>query len=146
MTVEKSIREQICERIMALLQPVAVAGKATLLRSPTLAIPEEDCPALLVYPVKGTVNVKNVAERTLSVRVTVLARGSDTETAELQADGLMVLVHRALMSKDWGGLCQKVVDEDWELDTEDADPAVVAIPMNFRFEFRTAVDDLTVKR
>jgi hypothetical protein len=143
----KSIREQICERVMDLLQPVAVASKASLIRSPTLAVPEEDCPALLVYPVKGSVAVKNVAERTLSVRVTVLARGSDTITAELQADALMVLAHRALMSKEnWGGLCQKVVDEDWELDTEDADPEVVAIPMNFLFEFRTAVDDLTVKR
>ena len=142
-----SIREQILQNLIHTLTPVATDMGATLFRSPVVALVRDQTPAIVVFPEEETTDAQNtLSKRRLTVRVVALARAATGNDAEIVADQLMVAVHAALMGNfNLGGLCQKITELGTEWDVEDADARAVAIPAKYAIDYRTGVNDLTLK-
>jgi hypothetical protein len=97
----QSICEQVIQAVMTTLTPVAVAAKATLIRSPIDPLSREQTPALLVFIDGETIleSTNNVVKRTLNVTLVAVARratGAGVTTARNEADALLVAAHAAL--------------------------------------------------
>jgi len=138
-----SLRELLLRAFVAVLGPVAAAEGAILLRSPTLALPREQSPALLLFPENDAITERanDRVTRELTVRLTALARGDDGAAA---ADQLLVVAHRALFADvKLGGLVLGLKELDTEWDLEDADATACAIPARYRITYRTLQADLS---
>lgn len=146
-TFPNSIREQLLQAVITTLAPIATAMGATLFRSPVNAILRENTPAIVVFPEEEKVASQNtVTTRTLTIRVVALAREVGANEGEIVADQLITACHAALMAdNNLGGLCLKIRELGTEWDTEDADARAVAIPARYTIEYRTHVNDLTLK-
>ena len=142
-----SIREQLLQAVVATLTPVAKEMRATLFRSPAVAIQRGQTPALVVVPEEESISIQNnIAIRTLTIRVVALAREVDGNVGEIVADRLIVAAHSALMANNnLGGRCLKLRELGTEWDMEDADATAVAIPARYTIEYRTPLNDLTMK-
>jgi hypothetical protein len=96
----QSICEQVIQAVMTTLTPVAVAAKATLMRSPTDPLSREQTPALLVFIDGETIleSTNSVVKRTLNMTLVAVARatGAGVTTARNEADALLVAAHAAL--------------------------------------------------
>ncbi|MGH8586137.1 MAG: hypothetical protein ACREWE_08155 [Gammaproteobacteria bacterium] len=140
-----SIRERILQRIVGVLTPVATSFGATLHRSPSVGIPREQSPALLVFPESESIaeRANDRVTRQLVIRVVALARGDDAEAA---ADEILVAAHGALLADaNLGGLCLGIRELDCEWEMEDADMTAAAIPARYEIGYRTRFDDLSVQ-
>lgn len=134
---ERIIREVVA-RIAAAVAPVAVV------RQPTLAIPRERTPCVVV-----TIESDNPAtrsndrmERSLVIRVTALAR--DPIDGFAVADDLVCRAHAALMrDRSLGGMSLGIAEMDADWQAEDADMDAVAIPAIYRITYRTFISDIT---
>lgn len=143
-----SIREQLLQRMTGILAPVAALQGARLLRSPVVAIPREEAPALLLFPESDTISLRSNdrVERQLVVRLVALAREVAGEAPEVLADRLMVAAHAALFADaNLGGLCLGLQELEAEWDTEDADAGLCAIPARYQITYRTLVHDLSLQ-
>ena len=142
-----SIREQLLQAVITTLSPIATTMGAILFRSPVIAILRNQTPAIVVFPEEETSTVENtLTKRTLIIRVVALAREVGANDGEIVADQLITASHAALMaSKNLGGLCLKIRELGTEWDIEDADARAVAIPAKYAIEYRTHINDLTVK-
>jgi hypothetical protein len=142
-----SIREQLLQAVVTTLMPIAREMRATLLRSPVVPTLRDQTPAVLVFPEEERVDAQNsIAIRHLTVRIVALAREVDRNVGEVVADQLTVAVHAALMANNnLGGRCLKIRELGSEWDMEDADATAVAIPARYQIEYRTRLNDLTVK-
>jgi hypothetical protein len=142
-----SIREKIMQALITTLSPVAKDMGAKIFRSPVFAILREQTPAIVVFPVEEVTGAQNTQTlRKLTVRVVALAREVDGTNAEIVADQLIVAVNAALMANNnMGGLCTKIREIGTEWDIEDADARAAAIPVKYEFEYRTHINDLTLK-
>lgn len=142
-----SIREQLLQAVLKTLTPIAKEMKATLFRSPTVAVERDQTPAIIVFPDEEQPEHQNsIVVRRLTIRIVALAREVDGNVAEVVADQLIVAAHRALMANsNLDGLCIKVREVGTEWDMEDADGAAVAIPARYEIEYRTHLNDLTQK-
>lgn len=140
----QSRREQIVREILARLA-VAVSPIAVL-RQPTLAIPREHTPTMVVT-VESDVPVKRAndrMERELVVRLVALAR--DPVDGFAVADDLVCRAHTALMNDPTlGELSLGIAEMEADWQAEDADIEAVAIPATYRITYRTLVTDLTSK-
>ena len=136
---EQIVRE-VLARIASAVSPIAV------LRQPTVAIPRERTPAVIL-----TVESDNPAkrandrmERELVVRLTALAR--DAVDGFAVADDLVCRAHAALMNDPTlGELSLGIAEMEADWQAEDADIEAVAIPATYRITYRTFVTDLTSK-
>lgn len=140
-----SIRERILQALVHTLAPVAVGQGATLVRSPTTALPRERSPALLVIPESDTIHDRpnDRVERHLIVRLVALVRDATGEAQENRADRLLVAAHAALFANaNLGGLALGLQELDCEWDVEDADAGAAALPARYQITYRTRVDDL----
>jgi len=138
-----SLREQLLQALMAALTPVAAAEGASLVRSPTLALPREQSPALLLFPESDAITERanDRVTRELTVRLTALARGDEGATV---ADRLLVAAHRVLFADvNFSGLALGLKELDTEWDLEDADATACAIPARYRITYRTLQSDLS---
>lgn len=134
---EQIVRE-VLARIAAAVSPIAV------LRQPTVAIPRERTPAVIL-----TVESDNPAkrandrmERELVVRLIALAR--DPVDGFAVADDLVCRAHAALMNDPTlGGLSLGIAEMEVDWQAEDADLDAVAIPATYRITYRTLVSDIT---
>jgi hypothetical protein len=138
-----SIREQLLRALVARLEPVAADQGARVLRSPTLAIPREQCPALLLFPESDVITERanDRVSRELTVRLTALARGDE---GEVFSDRLLVAAHQALFADvTFGGMALGLKELDTEWDLEDADATACAVPARYRITYRTLVSDLS---
>lgn len=142
-----SIREQLLQALILKLVPLAKDMGARIFRSPVVAVLREQTPAILVFPVEETTAAQNTqALRKLTVRIVALAREVDGNNGEIVADQLIVAIHAALMaSNNLGGLCIKIREIGTEWDIEDADARAVAIPAKYEIDYRTHINDLTLK-
>lgn len=142
-----SIREKILQAVIAVLAPVAKTMDATLFRSPVIVILRDQTPAIVVFPEEDKSDADNtVAKRILTIRVVALAREVGANDGEVVADQLITACHAALMAGgNLGGLCLKIRELGTEWDIEDADARAVAIPAKYAIEYRTKVNDLTLK-
>jgi hypothetical protein len=140
-----SLREQLLHALVVRLAPVAATRGANLLRSPTLAVPREQSPALLLFPESDAITERanDRVTRELTIRLTALARGDD---AAAVADALLVTAHAALFTDvNFGGLALGLRELDTEWDLEDADAEACAIPARYRITYRTLVSDLSIQ-
>lgn len=134
----EAIVREIVTRIAAAVSPIAV------LRQPTLAIPREHTPAVVVT-VESDAPVKRAndrMERELVARITALAR--DSVDGHAVADDLIGRAHAALFAEiTLGGLALGIaeLEADWQMD--DADVEAVAMPATYRITYRTLVSDIT---
>jgi hypothetical protein len=138
-----SLREQLLQALVARLAPVASAQGAGVLRSPTLAVPREQSPVLLLFPESEAITdrANDRVTRDLTVRLMALARGDDAATV---ADALLVAAHRALFAEaNFGGLALGLKELDTEWDLEEADATACAIPARYRITYRTLANDLS---
>lgn len=134
---EQIVRE-VLARIASAVSPIAV------LRQPTVAIPRERTPAVIL-----TVESDNPAkrandrmERELVVRLTALAR--DAVDGFAVADDLVCRAHGALMNDPTlGSLSLGIAEMEADWQAEDADLDAVAIPATYRITYRTLVSDIT---
>jgi hypothetical protein len=142
-----SIREKIMQALITTLSPVAKDMGAKIFRSPVFAILREQTPAIVVFPVEEVTGAQNTQTlRKLTVRIVALAREVDGNNGEVVADQLIVAIHAALMaSNNLDGLCIKIREAGTEWDIEDADARAVAIPARYEIEYRTHINDLTLK-
>ena len=141
-----SVREQILQKIISLVTPVAAQHGAEVYRSPTVALAKDQVPAIVVFPEKEepTDFKNNAVSRTLIVRIVALARGDDSTQAEVEVDKMMVGVYLALRQElNLGGLCQMIREDEIEYEIEEADPVIATLPTRYKIEFRTRLDDPT---
>ncbi len=149
-----SVRERLLQALVARLAPVAQTLGATVHRSPTTALPPEQCPALLVFAESdGIVERSNDrTTRELTVRIVALSSAPFASTpldetsnpAETEADRLLVAAHAALFTDvNFAGLALglKELDVQWELD--EAEVSVCALPARYCISYRTLLHDLT---
>lgn len=136
-----SVRERILREIVARVT-AAVAPMPVLRQSP-LPVPRESSPSLLLF-VEGdaiTGHANHLADRTLTVRLVVVARGSNAFDV---VDTAMVSAHAALLAdSNLGGLAIAVREIDCEWDVDDADAGAVALPARYDIRYRTHAADLT---
>lgn len=143
-----SIREQILQRMLTILEPIATANSATLHRSPTVALTREQCPALVLFPEAETVVQKanDRLVRELTVKIVALARAVPPQAPETLADQLMTQAHRALFAdRNLGGLILSLQEESCDWDVEDADAIAAAIPVTYRLTYRTHQHDIALQ-
>lgn len=134
----EAIVREIVTRIAAAVSPIAV------LRQPTLAIPRERTPAVVIT-VESDAPVKRAndrMERELVVRITALAR--DPVDGHAVADELIGRAHAALFAEiTLGGLALGIIEAETDWQAEDADMDAVAMPATYRITYRTLVSDIT---
>ena len=143
-----SIREQILLAALEALRPAAESLRATLHRSPSVAVTREQCPALVVFPESEAITERanDRVTRELTVRVVALARAVLPDTPETQADALLTAAHAALMANgNLGGLALGIREQETEWEVEDADAVAVAIPARYRITYRTFAADLSIQ-
>ena len=140
-----SVREQILQKIVSMITPVAEQFGAGVHRSPTVALQKDQVPAIVVFPEKEEKpEFKNNVSRTLIVRVVALARGDESTQAEVFVDRMMVGVYLALRKElNLGGLCQSIKEDEIEYEIEEADPVIATLPTRYAINFRTRLDDPT---
>ncbi|SFM13091.1 hypothetical protein [Nitrosomonas communis] len=143
----QSIREQIIQKIVAKLTPVATLQSATIQRQPTIPTDRSRLPALLVFPEMETVlRINERSERELVLRIVALACGTVLEEPEPIADRLLAAAHSVLMTDaNLDGLAQSLEELDCEWQQDDADMALAAMPARYRITYRTLTHDLTQK-
>lgn len=136
-----SVRERILREIVARL--TTAVTPMPVHRQSSLPVTRESSPALLLF-VEGdaiTAHANQLAERTLSVRLVVVARGSDAFDV---VDAAMVAAHAALLADpNLGGLAIAIREVDCEWDIDDADAGAVALPARYDIRYRTHASDLT---
>lgn len=134
----ESIVREIVARIAAAVAPAAV------LRQPTLAIPRERTPVVIVT-VESDAPIKRAndrMERDLVVKITALVR--DPGDGFAVADDLVCRAHAALMADPTlGGRSLGIAEAEVDWQAEDADLEAVSIPAGYRIVYRTLVSDLT---
>lgn len=134
----EAIVREIVARIAAAVSPIPI------LRQPTLAIPREKTPAVVITvesdsPVK---RANDRMERELVVRITALAR--DPTDGHAVADDLICRAHVALFAEiTLDGLALGIIEAETDWQAEDADVEAVAIPAIYRIAYRTLVSDIT---
>lgn len=138
----QSRREQIVREVLARI--AAAVSPIAVLRQPTVAIPRERTPAVIL-----TVESDNPAkrandrmERELVVRLTALAR--DPLDGFAVTDDLVCQAHAAVLADPTlGGLSLGIAEMEADWQAEDADLEAVAIPATYRITYRTLVSDIT---
>ncbi len=138
----QSRREQIIREVITRCQ-VAITPTAVL-RQPTIAIPRERTPVLLVTvvsdaPVKRS---NDRMERELVLRIIGHAR--DPADGYAVADDLLCRAHLALLADPTlDGLALAIAEQESDYQAEDADVEAIAIPAIYRITYRTLVSDIT---
>ena len=142
--MSQSIREQIIREVLSRCQ----AGVLTtpVMRQPTVAIPRDQTP-LLIVSVVSDARVKRSndrMERDLVVRLIGHAR--DPTDGYAVADDLLCRAHLALfVDTTLAGMALGIEEMDADYQAEDADVDAIAIPAHYRITYRTLVADLTQK-
>lgn len=138
----QSRREQIIREVISRCQ--AAIAPTAVLRQPTIAIPREQTPVLLVAvvsdaPVKRS---NDRMERELVLRI--LAHARDPTDGFAVADDLLCRAHLALLADaTLGGLALSLSEMEADYQVEDADVEAIAIPAIYRITYRTLVSDIS---
>ena len=146
-TTSLSLREQIIQATINAVTPVAETYGAFVFRSPAIAIQKGQLPAVIVTQDKMEVTKQNQAlQRDMTVRVTAIAQRADDTTSDELVDRLSTAITKGLaQSNNLGGLCQQFHETEIEYATDEADIAIVELPVCFLASFRTRHDDPTMK-
>lgn len=142
-----SIREQIIQATINAVTPIAETFDAFVFRSPAIAIQKGQLPAIIVTQDKMEVTKQNQAlQRDMTVRITAIAQRADDTTSDELVDRLLTAITKGLaQSNNLNGLCQQFHETEIEYATDEADIAIVELPVCFLASFRTRHDDPTLK-
>lgn len=138
----QSRREQIIRNVITRCQ--AAISPTAVLRQPTIAIPREQTPVLLVAVLSDApvTRSNDRMERELILRI--LAHARDPTDGYAVADDLLCRAHLALLADTTlGGLALSLAEMEADYQTEDADVDAIAIPAIYRITYRTLVSDLS---
>lgn len=138
----QSRREQIIRNVITRCQ--AAISPTTVLRQPTIAIPREQTPVLLVAVLSDApvTRSNDRMERELVLRI--LAHARDPTDGYAVADDLLCRAHLALLADaTLGGLALSLSEMEAEYQVEDADVEAIAIPAIYRITYRTLVSDIS---
>lgn len=137
-----SRRELLIRAVMASCQ--AAVTPTAVLRQPTIAIPREQTPVLLVSVLSDApvTRSNDLMERELVVRLTSYVR--DPTDGYAVADDLLCKAHLALLADHTlGGLALSLAELEADYQSEDADVEAIAIPAIYRITYRTLVSDIS---
>ena len=137
-----SQREQIIGEVLQRCQNAV--NPFRVLRQPTLAVPRELTPVLIMAVVSDTpVRLLNeLAERELVLRL--ISHVRDPGAGFAMADMLLCQAHAALLrDASLGGLALGIVELEADYQAEDADGEAIAIPATYRITYRTLVSDIS---
>ena len=138
----QSRREQIIRNLITRCQ--AAISPTTVLRQPTIAIPREQTPVLLVAVLSDApvTRSNDRMERELVLRI--LAHARDPTDGYAVADDLLCRAHLALLADTTlGGLALSLAEMEADYQVEDADVEAIAIPAIYRITYRTLVSDIS---
>lgn len=138
----QSRREQIIRNVITCCQ--AAISPTTVLRQPTIAIPREQTPVLLVAVLSDApvTRSNDRMERELVLRLQSHAR--DPTDGYAVADDLLCKAHLALLADTTlGGLALSLSEMEADYQVEDADVEAIAIPAIYRITYRTLVSDIS---
>lgn len=138
----QSRREQIIRNVITRCQ--AAIPPTAVLRQPTIAIPREQTPVLLVAVLSDApvTRSNDRMERELVLRIQSHAR--DPTDCYAVADDLMCRAHLALLADTTlGGLALSLAEMEADYQAEDADVEAIAIPAIYRITYRTLVSDIS---
>ena len=138
----QSRREQIIRNVITRCQ--AAISPTTVLRQPTIAIPREQTPVLLVAVLSDApvTRSNDRMERDLVMRI--LAHARDPTDGYAVADDLLCRAHLALLvDSTLGGLALSLAEMETDCQVEDADVEAIAIPAIYRITYRTLVSDIS---
>lgn len=136
-----SVRERILREIVARL--TTAVAPMLVNRQPVLAVTRESSPVLLLFAEGDaiTAHANHLVDRTLTVRLVAVARGSNAFDV---VDAAIVAAHAALLADpNLGGLAIGVREWDCEWDIDEADAGAVALPARYDIRYRTHAADLT---
>lgn len=138
----QSRREQIIREVVTRCQ--AALSTTAVLRQPTIAIPREQTPVVLVAVLSDApvTRSNDRMERELVMRI--LAHARDPTDGYAVADDLMCRAHLALMADaTLGGLALSLAEMEADYQAEDADVESIAIPAIYRITYRTLISDIS---
>lgn len=138
----QSRREQIIRNVITRCQ--AAISPTAVLRQPTIAIPREQTPVLLVAVLSDApvTRSNDRMERELVLRIQSHAR--DPTDGYAVADDLLCRAHLALLADaTLGGLALSLSEMEADYQMEDADVEAIAIPAIYRITYRTLVSDIS---
>ena len=138
----QSRREQLIREVVTRCQ--AAIAPTAVLRQPTIAIPREQTPVLLVAVLSDApvTRSNDRMERELVLRI--LAHARDPTDGYAVADDLLCRAHLALLADaSLGGLAVSLSEMEAEYQVEDADVEAIAIPALYRITYRTLVSDIS---
>ncbi len=138
----QSRREQIIRNVITRCQ--AAISPTAVLRQPTIAIPREQTPVLLVavHSDAPVTRSNDRMERELVMRI--LAHARDPTDGYAVADDLLCRAHLALLADSTlGGLALSLAEMEVDYQMEDADVEAIAIPAIYRITYRTLVSDIS---
>jgi len=142
-----SLREQIIQATINIITPIAQSYGAYVFRSPAIAIQKNQLPAVIVTSDKMEVKINNqICSRDLTLRVISIAPRTDDASSDELVDRISTALTKALAQSDnLGGLCQTFAETEVEYEVDEADIAIVELPVCFKASFRTKRDDPSVK-
>jgi hypothetical protein len=138
----QSRREQIIRNVITRCQDAIYP--TAVLRQPTIAIPREQTPVLLVEVLSDApvTRSNDRMERELVLRI--LAHARDPTDGYAVADDLLCRAHLALLADTtFGGLALSLAEMEVDYQMEDADVEAIAIPATYRITYRTLVSDIS---
>ena len=138
----QSRRAQIIRNVITRCQ--AAISPTAVLRQPTIAIPREQTPVLLVAVLSDApvTRSNDRMERELVLRI--LAHARDPTDGYAVADDLLCRAHLALLADSTlGGLALSLAEMEADYQVEDADVEAIAIPAIYRITYRTLVSDIS---
>jgi hypothetical protein len=138
-----SVREQIIQATINTITPIAKSHGAFVFRSPAIAIQKNQLPAIIVTSDKMQVKINNqICIRDLILRVSAIAQRADDASSDELVDRISTAVTAALAQSDnLNGLCQTFSETEVEYEVDEADVAIVELPVCFQACFRTKRDD-----
>jgi len=138
----QSRREQIIRNVITRCQ--AAISPTAVLRQPTIAIPREQTPVLLVAVLSDAPLTRSNDRIEHELVLRILAHARDPTDGYAVADDLLCKVHLALLADTTlGGLALSLAEMEADYQTEDADVEAIAIPALYRITYRTLVSDIS---
>ena len=138
----QSRREQIIRNVITRCQDAI--SPTGVLRQPTIAIPREQTPVLVVAVLSDApvTRSNDRMERELVLRI--LAHARDPTDGYAVADDLLCRSYVALLADTTlGGLALSLAEMEADYLVEDADVEAIAIPAIYRITYRTLFSDIS---
>ena len=138
----QSRREQIIRNVISRCD--AAISPTAVLRQPTIAIPREQTPILLVAVLSDAPVSRSNDRMERELLLRLLAHARDPTDGYAVADDLMCRAHLALLADPTlGGFALGLAEMEADYQAEDADVEAIAIPAIYRINYRTLVSDIS---